>query len=621
MRTLRPTTLLTNLTIRRRLIALTAALGAVCVILVVVSFSSFSSITSSKSAAADSSSQLTVVHDAYEGWLTQDDQSNMYVAVALLQDPSNQGLLNSTWRQALQGEATAKQSIAQIVHYPSSPELISAVHQLTTNFADYSSATAQVRSDVLSGEIGEAVQAMTIGNLKSSNDTQAAFNKIEPLVQQSFNSHSNSISSSVSSGKTLLVIIAIVALLVVGGLSFLIIRSITRPLGKLTEAAGRFALGELDVDLDASGSDEISSVARSFNYAIDAQKQLAATFAEFADGHIGVTLEPRSDLDALSHAFVSMQRKLVATIAEISQSSEMVASASNEMAVTSEETGRAVQEIAGAMNRVADGAEQQVRALEQAHAAFSELNDATRLSADTASETAAAAVEARDLARNGVSAAEQASTAMRAVRDSSVETTAAIKALGAKSDQIGGIVATITGIASQTNLLALNAAIEAARAGEQGRGFAVVAEEVRHLAEESEQAAASIRELIEEIQRETQRTVQAVEAGAAQTEGGVQTVEQARDAFVQIGDSVDDVTERVERIAAAIRQIETSGEQMRDTLLLVAQVAESSSASSEEVSASTEQTSASTEEIAASAQQLAATADELEKLVGQFALS
>ncbi len=621
MRTLRPTTLLTNLTIRRRLIALTAALVAVCVILVVVSFSSFSSITSSKSQAADSSAQLTVVHNAYEAWLTQDDQSNMYVAIALLSDPSDQGLLNTTWRQVLQGEATARQAIAQIAHYPSSPELISAVHELATNFAAYSSFTAQVRSDVLSGEISEAVQAMTIGNLKSSNGTQAAFNKIEPLVQQSFNSHNNSISSSVSSGKTLLLTIAILALLLAGGLSFLIIRSITTPLGKLTEAAERFALGDVEIDLDASGRDEISTVARSFNDAIEAQKRLAATFAEFADGHIGVQLEPRSDLDALSHAFISMQRKLAATIAEISQSSEMVASASSEMAVTSEETGRAVQEIAGAMNRVANGAEQQVRALEQARAAFSELNDATRLSAQTAGETATAAVEARDLARNGVSAAEQASTAMRAVRDSSVETTAAIKALGAKSDQIGGIVATITGIASQTNLLALNAAIEAARAGEQGRGFAVVAEEVRHLAEESEQAAASIRQLIEEIQKETQRTVQAVEAGAAQTEGGVDTVEQARDAFVQIGDSVDDVTERVEQIAAAIRQIETSGEQMRDTLLLVAQVAESSSASSEEVSASTEQTSASTEEIAASAQQLAATADELEKLVGQFALS
>ena len=103
---------------------------------------------------------------------------------------------------------------------------------------------------------------------------------------------------------------------------------------------------------------------------------------------------------------------------------------------------------------------------------------------------------------------------MSAVRESSLQATDAIRGLGAKSEQIGGIVATITGIAEQTNLLALNAAIEAARAGEQGRGFAVVAEEVRKLAEESQSAAASIAGLIAEIQGETAKAVEVVEDGA-----------------------------------------------------------------------------------------------------------
>ena len=125
------------------------------------------------------------------------------------------------------------------------------------------------------------------------------------------------------------------------------------------------------------------------------------------------------------------------------------------------------------------------------------------MSAETADETAAAAEEAAQSCRDGVQAAEEASIAMQAVRDSSTETSEAIRSLGEKSDQIGGIVETITGIAAQTNLLALNAAIEAARAGEHGRGFAVVAEEVRHLAEESQQAAATIAELIQQIQQET----------------------------------------------------------------------------------------------------------------------
>jgi methyl-accepting chemotaxis protein len=615
------TTSLANLTIRTRLITLTAALAAVCVILVVVSFASFSSVTSSKSDADKSSSQLTAAHDTYEGWLTQDDQSNMYAGLALLNIPSEHTLLTQTWAQVAQGEAQASSRVGDILKYPSTPSLIASVGQLRKDLTVYNGFTAQVRTDVLKGNFRAAMQVMAVGNANASNAVQADFNKVEPLIQDSFNSHSNSISSSISSGKTLLLTIAIIALLLAVGLSYLIIRSITGPLGKLTAAAQRFALGDVDIDLDDSGRDEVSTVARGFTEAIDAQKALAASFAEFADGHIGVTVEPRSDVDALSHAFVSMQQKLTKTISEISQSSELVAAASSQMASTSEETGRAVQEIAGAINSVASGAEQQVRSLDDARTAFRELTDATTLSGETATGTAAAAQDARVLAHDGVAAAEQASTAMQAVRDSSVETTSAIKSLGEKSDQIGGIVATITGIAAQTNLLALNAAIEAARAGEQGRGFAVVAEEVRQLAEESQQAAANISELVDEIQKETQRTVQVVEAGAAQTAGGVETVEQTRDAFVKIGESVEDVSARVEQIAAAIRQIDASADQMRETLLVVAEVAESSSASTEQVSASTQETSASTQEIAASAQQLANTADELEKLVGQFSLA
>src|SRR5262249_19876696 len=300
---------------------------------------------------------------------------------------------------------------------------------------------------------------------------------------------------------------------------------------------------------------------------------------------------------------------------------QLVAAASQQMATTSEESGRAVGEIASAVNEVAAGAERQVRTVGEARALTDEVVAATQASGEHADQTAVAAEAARVVAAEGIDTIRQATEAMSTVRASSGQVTNAIRELGAKSEQIGGIVATITGIAEQTNLLALNAAIEAARAGEQGRGFAVVAEEVRKLAEESRGAAASISGLIGEIQLETGRAVDVVETGGQRTTEGAATVEQARESFVRIRESVADMSGRVDQIADAIRKVAESSQRVQDDFAEVASVAEQSSASAEQVSASTEQTSASTQQIAASAQELASTSEELAQLVARFKLT
>jgi methyl-accepting chemotaxis protein len=317
-------------------------------------------------------------------------------------------------------------------------------------------------------------------------------------------------------------------------------------------------------------------------------------------------------------AYGAMVENLRDLIGDVSTGASTVSSASQQMASTSEETGKAVGEIASAVGEVAQGAERQVRGVDSVKTAADGAATAARMSAEQAQQAAEVAEQARAAAREGVGAAEQANEAMDSVRGSSQSVTEAIRGLAAKSDEIGAIVATITGIADQTNLLALNAAIEAARAGEQGRGFAVVADEVRKLAEESQKAAGEIGSLIETIQADTGRAVEVVEDGARRTDDGAAVVEQTREAFERIGDAVDDVNERIGQIAAAAQQISAETEKMQSDIGEVAAVAEQSSASAEQVSASTQQTSASTQEIAASAQELASTASQLEQLVGRF---
>jgi methyl-accepting chemotaxis protein len=459
----------------------------------------------------------------------------------------------------------------------------------------------------LSGET-----AQTFAELSDATIAWADYNKV---LSDRFAAASR---DKYAGARTVTVVLLVVAIAIGLAIALVLSRRIMAGLRQMLVAAQAIAKGRLDQDVDIASRDELGDTGQAFGEMVAYLRETASAADAIGSGDLTVDVVPNSDQDVLRVAMRNMADSLNAVIGELNTSAGTVSSASQQLTSTSEETSKAVTEIATAIGDVASGAESQVRQVSGVRAAMSETVNAVMASAQSAEEASGVAAQARETAEQGVLAVEEATSAMTSVQANSQDTAKAIAELADKSRRIGEFITTITGIAEQTNLLALNAAIEAARAGEQGRGFAVVAEEVRKLAEESQQAAGTISGLVNEIASETERTVRIVEDGVRRTEQGAHTVVQARVAFEAIGTAVEDMTARIEQIAAAAQQITATTERVNEDIVGVADVAESSSATAEQVSASTQETSASAEEISASAEELSSTAQVLEELVGRF---
>jgi methyl-accepting chemotaxis protein len=497
------------------------------------------------------------------------------------------------------------------------PDERTLMNRIQQRYTAYEQLRGQVRSLTRQGRVDEAV-ALTSKLSAVHEPLSADVDSDFDLNAKAAADYKQEIDDAASSSRTAIIVLLLLAVAIGAALSLFLARGLKRSVADVLDrvasvrdhgvrglrgAIGAMATGDLtrEVELPTQpieriASDELGQVAGAINTIIS---------------EMGETVD----------AYGATRESLVDLLGEVDRTATMLSNSSQQMASTSEEAGRAVGEIAAAIGEVASGSERQVRAAESTRSSVAQLSASAGHSAESAKNAQDEAVEAERVAADGAASVEQATVMMAEVSESSQAASEAIRQLGAKSDEIGGIVDTITSIAEQTNLLALNAAIEAARAGEQGRGFAVVAEEVRKLAEESQTAAGSIATLIAEIQAETGNAVDVVESGARQTAQGAETVEEARASFAAIVERVQSMNGRIREISDTAGEIASASTLIAGEVAEVVAVAEQSSASSEEVSASTEQTSASAQEIAASAEELSATAQHLEELVGRFTLT
>lgn len=371
----------------------------------------------------------------------------------------------------------------------------------------------------------------------------------------------------------------VVVILLVIAAAFVISRSIVRPLGRMVAGIRAVADGDLTQSLPVDSRDEIGQVSEAFN---------------------------------------SMAVQLKDLIKQIIANAGRLTTSCEELTASAEQSTQAANQIATSIGDVAKGAEEQLVAANESAAVVEQISASIQQVAANASEVAGQSSQAADKAQAGGKSVEKAIEQMTNIEKTVNTSAEVVTKLGEQSKEIGQIVDTISGIAGQTNLLALNAAIEAARAGEQGRGFAVVAEEVRKLAEQSQEAAKQIAAMIGEIQEDTDKAVVAMNNGTHEAKLGAEVINETGRAFQEIAALVTGVSEQVKEISASIQQMAGGSQQIVGSIQKIDGLNKKATDEAQMVSAATEEQLASMEGIASSSQALTQMAQELQAAVNRF---
>ncbi|MCF5546944.1 UNVERIFIED_ORG: methyl-accepting chemotaxis protein [Pseudomonas fluorescens] len=221
------------------------------------------------------------------------------------------------------------------------------------------------------------------------------------------------------------------------------------------------------------------------------------------------------------------------------------------------------------------GMEQQYRQVDQVATASHEMSATAQDVARSAAQAAHAARDADQATRDGLSVIDRTTSNIGNLAADMSTAMAQVEGLAANSEKIGSVLEVIRGIAEQTNLLALNAAIEAARAGEAGRGFAVVADEVRNLAQRTQESVEETRLVIEHLQSGTTDVVGSMGNSYRQAQGSVEQVGQAVTALRQIGEAVTVISDMNLQIASAAEQQSAVAEEINSNVATIRDVTES----------------------------------------------
>ncbi len=434
---------------------------------------------------------------------------------------------------------------------------------------------------------------------KISLDIKQEMDKIGPVLQKD-----NARASMMN------LVIGIIAIVIGIIASLLISRLIVKPINDLVDAAEQIAIGDLSQEVHSNTNDAIGNLTNSFANMTASLRNKADAARQISEGLLNITLEASSEKDVLGNSMIAMKNNLSNVIREISDTADLLASASEEFTSISAQMSSNAEETDSQAANVSASAEETSSIVDNIAAMTEEMTATLKniaMNADSKSSALGDVVHSIEETSNGINnvatAMEEMTSSINEVAKSTADASHIADTASRKGQEVQGhmttldqvvkqvskIVDTIKDIADQTNMLALNATIEAAGAGEAGKGFAVVANEVKELARQSAEAAGDIGNQIESMLSSTKEVVNSV--------NGISSV-------------LDEVAGINQSIAAAMTQQTATANEVSRTVATVA----SSTGSIAQLS---RETSTAIVEIASHANEAATTADELSRNVSE----
>ena len=399
------------------------------------------------------------------------------------------------------------------------------------------------------GQVEEAIEDLMTNGKEIADQVESNLLAMIENMETSSRAKEVEIQRQMTGLTAVQIVVVVVAVLITIFYCLFLIKAITVPMAKLSEAAKRMAEGDVDVDCTKIYNDDLGELLDEFQLMVNATKEQARIADAISKGNLTMDVSARGDKDTLGKAIVRLISENNVTLSNVKEASAQITVGS--------------EQVANASQALAQGSTEQASALQQVTASMDEVTQRTKANATEAGQANELVNNIKEMATSGN---DQMKSMIQAMDD-----------INASSETISKIIKTIDDIAFQTNILALNAAVEAARAGVHGKGFAVVAEEVRNLAAKSASAASETAEMIDD-------TIHKVGNGTKIAQDTAKSLD-------EIVGSIDEIVGLISNITLSSNDQATAISQIDQAISQVSTVVQTNAATSEECAAASEELS------------------------------